>query len=209
MSVRVITRRTGSGRPASSFGFGASFRILGGGSISLSGFLGRRAETGSMSISRFFRTVGRVAQAFEPRIQGQAPQVPTPVNIFSSVPNILANLPQIIRDSRGVNFAPQGGLIPRGPLGGAGQLPALMGAADTAGCPKGFHMRKNALLPPKCVRNRRMNPCNARALSKAVRRLNSYTKLNKRIEKAVRKACPPRRSAPRRVPGHRAQLTHD
>jgi len=59
----------------------------------------------------------------------------------------------------------RGGLIP----GSAG------------GCPTGYHLRKDLRLPPKCVRNRRMNIGNARALRRAMRRSKGFEKLAKRV----------------------------
>lgn len=49
------------------------------------------------------------------------------------------------------------------------------------GCPTGYHLRKDVRLPPKCVRNRRMNIGNARALRRAMRRSQGFEKLAKRV----------------------------
>jgi len=50
---------------------------------------------------------------------------------------------------------------------------------------------------------RRMNPCNPKALRRAVRRLSAYHKQNKKIEVQLRKLAPPRRAARRYSPPHR------
>jgi len=50
-------------------------------------------------------------------------------------------------------------------------------------------------------KRRRMNPCNPKALRRAVRRLSMYHKQNKKIEQQLRKLAPPRRAA-RRVAHH-------
>lgn len=53
---------------------------------------------------------------------------------------------------------------------------------------------------PVRKKSRRMNPCNDRALRRALRRIESYDRLRKRVDKSLRKACPPRRAAPRARP---------
>lgn len=62
-----------------------------------------------------------------------------------------------------------------GPTRG-GLIPGTAG-----GCPTGYHLRKDQRLPPKCVRNRRMNIGNARALRRAMRRSQGFEKLAKRV----------------------------
>lgn len=49
-------------------------------------------------------------------------------------------------------------------------------------------------------KRRRMNPANGKALTRALRRVESFQKIQKRIEKAMRRACPParRRASPSR-----------
>lgn len=48
---------------------------------------------------------------------------------------------------------------------------------------------------PVRKKSRRMNPCNDKALRRALRRIESYDRLRKRVDKSLRKACPPRRAA--------------
>lgn len=67
------------------------------------------------------------------------------------------------------------------------------------GCPRGFHPAKDG--SGRCVRNRRMNPCNASALRRSLRRIESYNRLNKRVEKSLRRVAPTRRRAPTRATG--------
>lgn len=72
-------------------------------------------------------------------------------------------------------------------------------------CPTGWHLsekkdRCTGAVTVCCVRNRRMNPCNARAISRACRRLAAFDRVEKRIRKAMRRAGagrPARRRAPR------------
>lgn len=52
------------------------------------------------------------------------------------------------------------------------------GVEPGAGCPPGFHLDKQT--QSKCVKNRRMNPGNARALRRAIRREASFVGLAKR-----------------------------
>ena len=49
-------------------------------------------------------------------------------------------------------------------------------------------------------KRRRMNPCNEKALKRALRRIESFDRLKKRVDKSLRKACPPtrRRALPSR-----------
>lgn len=60
----------------------------------------------------------------------------------------------------------------------AGMLPSH--EAIGAHMPAGYHLRKDKKLPPKWVRNRRMNTANPRALRKAMRRVQGFEKLAKR-----------------------------
>ena len=54
------------------------------------------------------------------------------------------------------------------------------GALNSAmGCPKGYHLAKNG--SGKCVRNRRMNPANGRAIGRATRRLKAAEKMFRRV----------------------------
>jgi len=55
-------------------------------------------------------------------------------------------------------------------------------------------------------RRRRMNPCNPKALRRAVRRLSMYHKQNKKIEAQLRKLAP--RPARRRAPAHHHDHHH-
>lgn len=57
-------------------------------------------------------------------------------------------------------------------------------------CPTGYHLAKDG--SGRCVRNRRMNPANPKALRRAMRRTDGFVKLAKRALKgtgyAVRRA---------------------
>ena len=76
---------------------------------------------------------------------------------------------------------PGGGLIPAAGQFVGGALAGYQGAVSTAGaCPAGYHLRKDRRLPPKCVRNRRMNIANPRALRRGMRRVKGFEKLARR-----------------------------
>ena len=66
--------------------------------------------------------------------------------------------------------------------GAAGALGTMAGVGAekilSAGgaCPRGHHISKSKHSLGKCVRNRRMNSCNPRALRRAVRRLHSFAR---------------------------------
>jgi len=72
-----------------------------------------------------------------------------------------------------------------------GAVAGYQGQAIAGGvCPAGYHPRKDRRLPFKCVRNRRMNIANPRALRRGIRRLTGFEKLARktiRIAKRVRK----------------------
>lgn len=59
----------------------------------------------------------------------------------------------------------------------------------------------NRLGQPQKKKRRRMNPCNDKALKRAIRRVQAYDKQRKMVDKALRTACPPsrRRAAPSRA----------
>ena len=62
-----------------------------------------------------------------------------------------------------------------------GAIAGYRGAAMPAGvCPAGYHPRKDRRLPFKCVRNRRMNIANPRALRRGMRRVKGFEKLARR-----------------------------
>jgi len=64
-------------------------------------------------------------------------------------------------------------------LGGA--IAGYQGQAVAGGvCPAGYHPRKDRRLPFKCVRNRRMNIANPRALRRGMRRVKGFEKLARR-----------------------------
>ncbi len=81
-----------------------------------------------------------------------------------------------------------GGVVARHPVltaaGGAGVIGTMVGAAgekflEGGACPRGHHISKSkhAKAFGQCVRNRRMNVCNPRALRRAIRRARGFTKL--------------------------------
>jgi hypothetical protein len=88
--------------------------------------------------------------------------------------------------------------------GGGGGAVATMGGAA---CPRGFHMNKSRYVTrgggtshwpqslqlhergSTCVRSRRMNVGNARALRRALRRVSGFAKLVKRSRRAVARAA--------------------
>src|SRR5262245_11609450 len=43
--------------------------------------------------------------------------------------------------------------------------------------------------PAKKKKYRRINPCNSKALTRALRRVEAYDSLRKRVDKSIRKAC--------------------
>lgn len=88
---------------------------------------------------------------------------------------------------------PAGRIGPMAPRpGGQTRIgPRTGGVMAQAGCcPTGYHLAKDG--SGRCVRNRRMNPANPKALRRAIRRTDGFVKLAKRALKgtgyAVRRA---------------------
>jgi hypothetical protein len=78
------------------------------------------------------------------------------------------------------------------PIPGPGGVPTPgFGNTSVTACPKGYHLNKHALAPTKrhggvaahsmCVRNRKINPLNHRALSRSLRRLKRAGKLVRKL----------------------------
>lgn len=71
------------------------------------------------------------------------------------------------------------------------------GAGDA--CPKGFHLDKKSR--SYCVRNRRMNPLNGRAASRAIRRIKGARKMLMKIERQLPKPRATRTRSVRHITG--------
>lgn len=81
--------------------------------------------------------------------------------------------------ARSTDFYPPVPVFAGTPMGTARGGRAGPVAPDAVGCcPVGFHMAKSG--PPRCVRNRRMNVANPRALRRSMRRVQGFEKLAKR-----------------------------
>jgi len=67
------------------------------------------------------------------------------------------------------------------------------GACPEQACCKGFHVAKtkdpNSPSFGKCVRNRRMNALNPKALRRSTRRLSSFNRMAKNTQRELRKLC--------------------
>jgi len=122
------------------------------------------------------------------------------------------NWPQLIRDGidmvlgRGGNGnslqenAPIEGGLMRPQVGGeqspvlfptavsrtGGRAPFIRMPNGLPGCPTGYHPEKSG--QPYCVRNRRMNPLNPRALSRATRRVGGFARAVKRA-RTLKRIC--------------------
>lgn len=88
--------------------------------------------------------------------------------------------------------SPTPGLFPPGGLQGpvgfgrGGRVPFITMPNGLPGCPSGYHPMKDG--QPFCVRNRRMNPLNPRALSRATRRVGGFARAVKRA-RTIKKVC--------------------
>jgi len=87
------------------------------------------------------------------------------------------------------------------PGGATGLIVQPTGGVNGAGCPSGFHANKSSyrllsgelvMKGTKCVRNRRRNPMNPRALDRAIGRIKSAKRVSKKLGQiSIRRApCP-------------------
>jgi len=67
-----------------------------------------------------------------------------------------------------------------------GRAPFIRMPNGLPGCPSGYHPEKSG--EPYCVRNRRMNPLNPRALSRATRRVGGFARAVKRA-RTLKRIC--------------------
>jgi len=112
-----------------------------------------------------------VAGGGAPRPPGTAMTVPGQVGGAISFPG---------GTSVGLGFTPARvpgrGRLPPFTAVGPGVLPG--GGVTGTGCPSGYHLDK--LTGTRCVRNRRMNVANPRALRRSMRRVQGFEKLARR-----------------------------
>jgi len=84
---------------------------------------------------------------------------------------------------------PPGGLqnpMPQLIARSGGRTPFITMPNGLPGCPTGYHPEKQGR--PYCVRNRRMNPLNPRALSRATRRVGGFARAVKRA-RTLKRIC--------------------
>jgi len=142
--------------------------------------LGGARYQGDPFLGGFIKTVGKVVGGAA-KITSKI--VPGPLGGAAGI------LGGVLSPSRGRPPAPPlpqlRGIAPPVPVPGLQQLrgqemrAAAMGAC---GCPSGWHNAKDAQARGmcRCVRNRRMNPTNPRALRRAIRREESFIRLARR-----------------------------
>lgn len=95
----------------------------------------------------------------------------------------------------GAGAMPGGGLLPAAGQFVGSAIAGYQGAAVAGGvCPVGFHPRKDRRLPFKCVRNRRMNIANPRALRRGMRRVQGFEKLARKTISFTRRVKMKKRS---------------
>ncbi len=133
----------------------------------LFGFLGKVIKKAAPVLGRFFGPVGAIAGAVIGGVEAGKMMVPTPAAYGAhGVPAPPTSMPGA-------------GLMVAQGLGAAAA--GFVGAQQAAGaCAAGYHPRKDKRLPFKCVRNRRMNIANPRALRRGMRRVKGFEKLARR-----------------------------
>jgi len=130
---------------------------------------------------------------------GSGPCFPTPFGpVCLPIPNIPLPFPVQMPERPTLPIPPPFPGVPGGG-GGAG------GAQMVGCCPSGFKMttvtdRCTGQVTQKCVKRRRMNPLNPRALSRATRRLTSFNNRIKSTQKQLRKLAGPARRSRQRFP---------
>lgn len=121
-------------------------------------------SSGSSSLS--LASIAKQMPILKSAPMGSLPMLPIPDSVITT-------------SGAGINFAT--------PSASAGttQTAYYSPAAGIAGaCQRGFHVAKDG---SRCVKNRRMNPLNPRAASKAVRRLAGFQRATSAVEKQLRK----------------------
>jgi len=83
-------------------------------------------------------------------------------------------------------MTPNFGTFPTGGCGPRPKVPYISLPDGTVGCPSGYHPEKSG--KGYCVRNRRMNPLNPRALARAGRRVGGFARAVKRA-RTLKKVC--------------------
>lgn len=136
----------------------------------------------------FGAVIGSAIGGGGPKPQIRTPpirQMPLPgiprTNIAGAVGPVIRSLPAIGR----VITSPAGRRV----IGTAGGIAAGVAAGEL------FDQFGN----PVRKKRRRMNPCNEKALRRAIRRVQAYDRQRKRVDKALKAACPPPRRRARRV----------
>jgi len=98
----------------------------------------------------------------------------------------VGGVPQTIPIPGGL-MRPEGGIVTgTGCQRTGGRAPFITMPNGLPGCPSGYHPEKQG--QPYCVRNRRMNPLNPRALSRATRRVGGFARAVKRA-RTLKKIC--------------------
>lgn len=144
------------------------------------------------------------------------------MSLFGAIGGVLGGLAKsgVVRGTLGKIFgggARKAKQLPLPGMGAKGGLPAIrglkpkqlkrlqrLGGAAAAGIGGGLLIDAAGNLiagDDARPKRRRMNYCNDKALRRALRRIEGYDRQRKRVDKALRKACPPqrRRSAPRQA----------
>lgn len=154
---------------------------------------GYHGDPGFLSgLWRGIKNVGRLL------ITPKVPAPPPPMSTPQSFPGVgagtsLARIPRLRLPPPKPPRAPpgRGGGAP-GFLAGAavGSVTAKEVPMENGCCPSGYHPAKDGTA--RCVRNRRMNVTNPRALRKAMRRIDGFGRLARRMG-YVKKRAPARR----------------
>lgn len=139
----------------------------------------------------FFSTLGNIAKGVGRGLGILPPAIP------ASTPTPPYSPARFFQSPRSGGRVPQVGQVPVPGVTGQVQRFLPGGASGFMNCPKGYHPDKKT--GTRCVKNRRMNYSNPRALSRATRRIEGFGRQVKRAQKAVRKASTAIGANPRRT----------
>lgn len=126
----------------------------------LFGFLGKVIKKAAPVLGRFFGPVGTIvgaaigaSEATKALVAVGQPNIPGPI-----APPSMPGVGQMVGQALGAGIGAYAGSRPMGGV-----------------CPSGYHPAKDG--SGRCVRNRRMNVANARALRRSMRRVKGFEKL--------------------------------
>jgi len=165
------------------------YRMMNGQGDYSTGGYGYRGDPGLLSfIGKAVKGVWKVAKPFV----GAALGVSLGASMVAPGQQVAVPAPPPVP---GAGAMPGMGLLPAVGQVIGGAVAGYQGQVGPSGlCPVGYHPRKDKRLPFKCVRNRRMNIANPRALRRGMRRVQGFEKLARKTISFTRRVKMKKRS---------------